>query len=46
MLSYIEARLGETISLDDLAGEACLSPFHFARLFHQAMGQPPHRYSR
>jgi AraC family transcriptional regulator len=44
VLSYIEARLGETISLDDLASEACLSPFHFARLFNQATGQPPHRY--
>ena len=44
VLSYIEARLGETISLQDLAGEACLSPYHFARLFHQVMGQPPHRY--
>ncbi len=44
VLSYIETRLGETISLEDLAGEACLSPYHFARLFHQAMGQPPHRY--
>lgn len=44
VLDYIEARLGETISLDDLAGEACLSPFHFARLFAQATGQPPHRY--
>jgi len=44
VLDYIETRLGETISLDDLAGEACLSPFHFARLFAQAMGQPPHRY--
>ena len=44
VLSYIEAQLGETILLEDLAGEACLSPYHFARLFHQAMGQPPHRY--
>lgn len=44
VLRYIEERLSETISLDDLASEACLSPYHFARLFHQAMGQPPHRY--
>jgi AraC family transcriptional regulator len=44
VLSFIEARLGEAISLNDLAREACLSPYHFARLFHQAMGQPPHRY--
>jgi AraC family transcriptional regulator len=44
VLFYIEERLGETISLDDLAGEACLSPYHFARLFQKAMGSPPHRY--
>jgi len=44
VLDYIEARLGETISLDDLAGEACLSPFHFARLFRQATGLAPHQY--
>lgn len=44
VLDYIEARLGESISLDDLAGEACLSPFHFARLFRQATGSAPHRY--
>lgn len=44
VLDFIEARLGESISLDDLAGEACLSPFHFARLFRQATGLAPHQY--
>jgi len=44
VLDYIEMRLGEAISLDDLAGEACLSPFHFARLFRQATGLAPHQY--
>lgn len=44
VMSLIEARLGEDLSLDDLAGEACLSPFHFSRLFHQATGRSPHRY--
>ena len=44
VLSYIDEHLSETISLDDLAGEACLSSYHFARLFHQATGRPPHRY--
>ena len=44
VLDYIEAQLGEAISLDDLAGEACLSPFHFARLFRQATGLAPHQY--
>lgn len=44
VLDFIEARLADEISLDDLAREACLSPFHFSRLFHEATGQPPHRY--
>lgn len=44
VLDYIEARLGESISLLDLAGEACLSPFHFSRQFHEATGQTAHRY--
>ena len=44
VLDFIEARLAESISLDDLAREACLSPYHFSRLFHKATGLPPHRY--
>ena len=28
----------------DLAAEACLSPFHFSRLFRDATGLSPHRY--
>ncbi|MCQ1571392.1 AraC family transcriptional regulator [Neorhizobium galegae] len=44
VLDFIEVRLGEDIALDDLAGEACLSAFHFSRLFHEATGMPPHRY--
>lgn len=44
VLDFIEARLADDISLDDLAGEACLSPFHFSRLFHEATGHSPHRY--
>lgn len=44
VLDYIEAHLGDPISLDDLACEACLSPFHFSRLFREATGLAPHRY--
>ncbi len=44
VLDFVEARLAADISLDDLAAEACLSPFHFARLFREAMGMAPHRY--
>jgi AraC family transcriptional regulator len=44
VLDYVEARLSENVSLDDLASEACLSPFHFSRLFRRATGLAPHRY--
>lgn len=44
VLDLIEARLGSELSLEDLAAEACLSPFHFTRLFRQAIGFTPHRY--
>lgn len=44
VLDFIEARLAEDITLDDLAAEACLSPFHFSRLFREATGLSPHRY--
>jgi AraC family transcriptional regulator len=32
------------LTLEELAREACLSPFHFARSFKAAMGVSPHRY--
>jgi AraC-like DNA-binding protein len=32
------------ISLEDAAKEACLSPFHFHRLFAQTFGQTPHDF--
>ena len=44
VLDFIAAHFADEISLDDLAREACLSPFHFSRLFQQATGRSPHRY--
>jgi AraC family transcriptional regulator len=44
VLGYIDAHLADEISLDRLAAEACLSPFHFSRLFRDAIGFSPHRY--
>ncbi|MEQ8179380.1 MAG: AraC family transcriptional regulator [Amphiplicatus sp.] len=44
VLDFVEANLSADISLDDLAAEAFLSPFHFARLFKLATGLTPHRY--
>jgi AraC family transcriptional regulator len=44
VLDFIESRIAAEISLDDLAAEACLSPFHFSRVFRAATGMSPHRY--
>jgi AraC family transcriptional regulator len=43
-LELMRARLSEDISLDDLATEARLSPFHFSRMFKQSLGVPPRVY--
>lgn len=40
-LELMRERLSEDISLDELAAEARLSPFHFARMFKQSLGVPP-----
>ena len=34
----------EPIELEDAAGEAGLSPFHFLRLFSSVLGVSPHQY--
>jgi AraC family transcriptional regulator len=44
VLDFVDARLACDISLDDLAREACLSPFHFSRVFQETIGLSPHRY--
>ena len=41
---FIDAHLGEEMTIAALASEACLSPYHFARAFKAATGTPPHRY--
>lgn len=43
-IELMRARLSEDISLDELAAEAQLSPFHFARMFKQSVGVPPRVY--
>lgn len=44
VLEYIEANFDKPLTLDSLAGEAGISPFHFARLFGKAVGVTPHRH--
>ncbi|MBF2005813.1 MAG: helix-turn-helix transcriptional regulator [Chlorogloeopsis fritschii C42_A2020_084] len=41
---YIQAHLETTISLDDLAQQAGMSSYHFARLFKQSTGESPNQY--
>ena len=43
-LELMRERLSEDISLDELAAEARLSPFHFARMFKESLGVPPRVY--
>lgn len=43
-LEFMSDRLHEDISLGDIAEAAHLSPYHFARMFKNTLGMPPHRY--
>ena len=44
--AYIDAHIGERISLDDLAHQAGVSRFHFARQFRLSTGESPMGYLR
>jgi AraC-like DNA-binding protein len=41
---WIDAHSHRPIDLDDAAGQAGLSPFHFLRLFSSVLGVTPHQY--
>ena len=43
---YMEARLENNLSLDQLARETHYSRGHFLRMFQAATGKPPHQYLR
>jgi AraC family transcriptional regulator len=44
VIDYIHEHLDTELALDHLAAVARLSPYHFARLFKNSTGLPPHRY--
>jgi AraC family transcriptional regulator len=44
VIDFMADRLGERLSLSDLARVAGLSPNHFARVFKRTFGMAPHRY--
>jgi AraC family transcriptional regulator len=41
---FVEQHLAEPVRVEQLAAAVHMSPFHFARMFKQATGQPPHAY--
>ena len=44
VVTYIEDNLGEGLTLGTLAGVACVSRFHFARMFRLRTGCSPMAY--
>ena len=43
-MDLIRSSEGQELSLDMLSAEACLSKYHFLRLFRSAYGHSPHQY--
>ena len=43
-LEFIHGNFEKNITLERVAEEACLSPFHFKRLFKEAFHQAPYQY--
>ena len=45
-LECLESHLGNDFSLEEMAWHACLSPFHFHRIFHKLVGRTPGEHLR
>ncbi len=43
---FLVANIDQPVRLDDTASVACLSPFHFHRMFARAFGETPHEFLR
>jgi AraC-like DNA-binding protein len=41
---FIDQHFREKVNLDEIAGEASFSRFHFIRLFKESYGHTPHQY--
>ncbi len=41
---YLGARYRDRVTLENAAREACLSPFHFNRVFARTFGETPHEF--
>jgi AraC-like DNA-binding protein len=42
--NFIETHFAEEINIDQIAGKACFSKYHFIRLFKSIYYQTPHQY--
>ncbi len=43
-VEFIHQNYHEKLNLEELAAQACLSKYHFCRLFHRIIGMPYHEY--
>ena len=43
-IEYMSSNLARPLTLEQLAAEACISKFHFSRLFTRKVGLPPHKF--
>jgi AraC-like DNA-binding protein len=41
---FIDRHCAHPVTLDEMAAQACLSKFHFLRVFKQYYGRTPHQY--
>jgi len=44
VLDFMAAHMREPLTLERIASEACISKFHFSRVFQKKTGQSPYRY--
>lgn len=44
VLEYVAANFGKNITLEEMATQAGISPYHFSRLFKKTTGRPPHQF--
>jgi AraC family transcriptional regulator len=43
-IEFMSSNFSQPLTLDQLAAEACISKYHFNRLFTRKVGSSPHRY--
>jgi len=44
VLDHVAEHFGQAVTVEDMAARAGLSPFHFARLFKETVGQSPYQF--